>query len=209
MDRFKELEGFGFNPLTLIFLITIFFIILQVIALIKQNQKIIKHKSGDSVSFTLFSFWGFAGIALIFYGLYKSSLAFTVSGFIGFLNLLISINLIRFKRITLKEKLVGASFIMVVPLMIFSNQKDVLVLIFGLIIQLFMIIQIIQLWKSPNSGAIHPNQAVVSIFSGSFWLIYSTVMNIWPMVINNIIGVLLWVILILIYLKKPKIKTIS
>jgi uncharacterized protein with PQ loop repeat len=204
MYKFKELEGFGFNFLTMIFLITLFFIILQLFALIKQNRRILKNKSGESVSFMLFSFWGFAGIALIFYGIYISSLSITLSGFLGFMNLSISTNLLKFKKISLKEKVGGALSFIVVPLMIFSNQKDLLVLIFGLIIQFFIILQIMELWKSPNSGAIHPIQAITSIFSGTFWLIYCVLMNIWLMVISNIIGVSLYTILILIYLKKTK-----
>ncbi|MFA6355344.1 MAG: hypothetical protein WCW65_02890 [Candidatus Paceibacterota bacterium] len=204
MNRFKELEGFGINFPTLIFSITLFFTILQVIALIKQNRKIVRNKSGDSVSFPFFSFYAFAGIALIFYGLYASSLALTLNGFLGFIMFLISINLLKFKKITTKEKLIGASSLIVVPMMIFLPQKDLLLFISGLIIQFFIFIQIIELWKSPDSGSVHPEQAIVSIFSGAFWLIYSIQMSIWPMVVNNILGVSLWIVLVLVYFKKPK-----
>lgn len=204
MKEFVELRDFGFNILTIMFFITLFFTILQAYALTMQNLKIVKNKSGKSVSFIFFSYYGFSALAVIIYGLYKSSLALTINGCLGFIVLLIILNLLRFKKISIKEKIIGLASVLVIPLIILIPQKDLLFLIFGLIIQWSLLSQVVELWKNKDSGSVHPSQTIVSLFSGTFWLIYSIVMNIQPMILINSIGIVLWVFMLIFYLKFRK-----
>jgi uncharacterized protein with PQ loop repeat len=201
MIEFAELKEFGINMLTLSFLATMVFTMLQAIAFLKQNQRIIKTKSGQSVSFSFYSFFAFSALAVTVFGLTNQSLALSINGLLGILSLVITINLLRFKKITKKEMIVGSLSVLALPAMIFSPNRDVIFLALGFIIGITMGIQILEIWKNKSSGSYHPTQIFVSIFSCSFWLIYSIIMNIWAMEITNSLFLLLWFVLLFSYLK--------
>lgn len=204
MLKFAEIEGFGINILTLSFMATMIFTILQAIAFWKQNRKIVKTKSGQSVSFTFYSFFGFSALSIVIYGLTNQSLALSINGLLGIISLVIAINLLRFKKITSKEKAIGFISMLAVPIMILSPNRDVVFLSLGLIIGLTLVTQIVEIWKNKSSGSYHPTQIFVSITSCSFWLIYSIIMKIWAMEITNSLFLFLWFILLFSYLKFRK-----
>lgn len=207
MGKFEEIQNWGINLSTLVFIITLFFTLLQGVALIKQSNKIVKNRSGKSVSFVFFSYYSFSALAVIAYGLFTHRLALTINGFLGFLALIIIINLLRFRKNSLLELIIGFGASLVVPLMIFVHHKDTLFLVVGLIVMTSVSLQIIEIWKNKNSGSVHLDQTIVSIFSGSVWLTYSFIMDIWPLQIINSIGLLLWVGVLFSYLKfKNKIE---
>lgn len=205
MIEFAEISGFGFNMLSLSFIATMIFTLFQAIAFIKQNQRIIKTRSGQSVSFSFYSFFGFSALAVTVFGLSHNSLALSINGLLGFISLTIAINLIRFKKISRQEKIVGVLSTLALPTMIFSPNQDIIFLALGLIIGMTIGIQILEIWKNRSSGSYHPTQIFVSIVSCSFWLIYSIIMNIWAMEITNSLFLSLWFILLFSYLKfRPK-----
>lgn len=209
MQRFVEIQNFGVNFLTAVFFVTLFFTILQGYALIKQNRKIIKNRSGKSVSFIFFSYFSFSAIAIIFYGLNKDSLALTINGLVGFIGLAIIVNVWRFKKVSLKEKFIGFGSSIIIPIIILIPQKDELYLICGLIISGSLLLQVLEIWKNRDSGSVHPSQAIVSLFSSSFWLSYGFMVGLWPMKIINSLFLLLWLSLLLSYLKfKPNKKEV-
>lgn len=201
MIEFAEIGGFGINLLTLSFMATMVFTMLQAIAFLKQNQRIVKTKSGQSVSFSFYSFFGFSALAVTVFGLTNQSLALSINGLLGIFALVITLNLLRFKKITKKEKVVGVISILVLPAMIFSPNRDVLFLALGIIIGVTIGAQIIEIWENKSSGSYHPDQIFVSIASSSFWLIYAIIMDIWAMEIVNSLFLLLRFVLLFSYLK--------
>lgn len=202
MFEFKEIINFGINFETAIFLITMFFTIFQAIALTKQRKKIRKEKSGKSVSFSFFSYYGFSALAVSLYGLYGGSLALVINGsLLGSLALAIVVNIPKFKKLKKEEIIAGIISSTVLPLMIILPQKDLLFLIFGLIVTFSLLFQIIEIWKNKSSGAVHLAQTIVSIFSVSFWLTYAFVFKFWPLQIINSIALILWITMLFSYLK--------
>lgn len=201
MKNFVEIQNWGANLSTLVFIVTLFFTLLQAIALIKQNNKIIKNRSGKSVSFIFFSYYSFSAFAVIIYGLFGHSLALTINGLLGFLALAIVVNLFRFRRISLWEKFIGLGSFLAVPLIIVAPQKDALFLIFGIVVMISISLQIIEIWRNKSSGSVHLAQAIVSLFSGATWLTYAFMMGIWPLQIINSIGLLLWIGVLFSYFK--------
>lgn len=201
MRKFVEIQNFGLNALTVIFFITLVFTLFQALALYKQNRKIVKNKSGLSVSFIFFCYYGFSALAVIIYGWQKLSLALTINGLLGCISLMIIVNLLRFKKISFSEKFIGFSSIIVLPLIIFAPQKDLLFLIFGSIINLALFLQILEIWQNKSSGAVHPGQTIVSLFSNTFWLIYAIIMHIWPLEVVNSISLVLWFSMLFSYYK--------
>ncbi|MDD2637280.1 MAG: hypothetical protein PHW82_17470 [Bacteroidales bacterium] len=201
MIEFTEIREFGVNMLALSFVATMVFTVLQAIAFLKQNQRIIQTKSGQSVSFSFYSFFGFSALAVTVFGLTNQSLALSINGLLGILSLIITANLLRFKKISKKEIILGSFSVLALPAMIFSPNRDIIFLILGLIIGVTIGTQIFEIWKNKSSGAYHPTQIFVSIVSCSFWLIYSIIMNIWAMEITNSLFLLLWFVLLFSYLK--------
>jgi len=201
MQKFVEIQYFGANVLTAMFFITLLFTFFQARALFKQNWKIVKNKSGLSVSFVFFCYYGFSALAVIIYGWHKLSLALMLNGLIGFIIMAIIINLLRFKKIALGEKIIGLASAIVLPLIIFVPQKDLLFLIFGSIINLALLLQVLEIWRNKSSGSVHPGQTIVSLFSNTFWLGYAVVMNIWPLEIVNSISLVLWFSMLFSYNK--------
>lgn len=53
MENFVEIQNWGMNLSTLVFIVTIFFTLLQAMALIKQNSKIVKNRSGNQFLYIL------------------------------------------------------------------------------------------------------------------------------------------------------------
>lgn len=206
MIEFAELNGFGLNMLSVSFVATMIFTLLQATAFLKQNRRILKTKSGKSVSFSFYSYFGFSALAITIYGLTNQSLALSINGLLGIISLIISFNLIRFKKITRKEKILGIISLFALPLMIFSPNRDVIFLGLGLIIGITIGMQIIEIWKNKSSGAYHPTQIFVSIISCSFWLIYSIIMKIWAMQTTNTLFLTLFFILLFSYFKFKKNK---
>lgn len=187
--------------LTISFVATMIFTLFQAIAFVKQNRRILKTKSGESVSFSFYSFFGFSALAITVFGLTNQSLALSINGLLGFFSLIIVVNLLRFKKITNREKIIGFLSALALPIMIFSPNRDIVFLFLGLIIGVTLSIQILEIWKNKSSGSYHPNQVFVSISSCSFWLIYSIIVNIWAMQITNSLFLFLWIALLLSYLK--------
>jgi len=204
MSRFIEVQQFGLNLLTGVFIMTLIFTIIQAYALFKQNREIKSTKSGKSVSFVFFSYYCFSALAVIIYGFYKNSLALTINGLIGFIALSIIIKLWRYKKITGQERILSLLSVSALPLIIFVPQKDLLFFIFGLIISAALVMQIYEIRHNCSVGSVRPEQAVVSILSNSFWLSYALVMHIWPLQVINSLGLILWIVLLLSYRKYKK-----
>ena len=207
MVEFVEIKEFGINMLSFSFMATMVFTLLQAIAFLKQNQRIIKTKSGESVSFSFYSFFGFSALSITVFGLSNQSLALTINGLLGILSLIIFFNLLRFKKINKKERIIAILSTLALPIMILSSNKDTVFLVLGLIIGVTLVTQIIEIWKNKSSGAYHAIQIFVSLASSSFWLIYSIIMNIWAMKIVNSLFLLLWISLLFSYLKFKKRKS--
>lgn len=201
MIKFAELSEFGINMLTISFVATMVFTALQAIALLEQNQRIIKTKSGQSVSFSFYSFFGISALAVTVFGLANQSLALSINGLLGILSLIITANILRFKKITKKEKIVGILSVLVLPIMIFSPNKDIVFLVIGFFVGFNLAVQIIEIWENKSSGSYHSTQIFVNIAACSFWLIYSFIMKIWVMEVMNIAFLVLWFVLLSSYLK--------
>lgn len=204
MIEFAEIKGFGINVLTFSFVATMVFTVFQAIAFLKQNQKIIKTRSGESVSVSFYSFFGFSALAITVFGLFNQSLALSINGLLGILSLIVTINILRFKKISKKEKTIIKVSVLALPLMIFSPDKDIIFLVLGLIISATLVAQIVEIWANKSSGSYHSFQIFVSIVSCSFWLSYSIAVKIVVMQITNSLFLLLWFTILFSYLKFKK-----
>ena len=209
MVKFVEIEGFDWNWPTFVFLAIIGFIMAQMHALIKQNKKIVKMKSGKAISFIFFAFLGFSSLGANIYGLYNHSLALTLNILQGIICLIVAGNILKFEKINRPEKLLGFALALIVPAMIVLNNKDFLFLLLGLVLVFTLFLQLLKLWRSDNAGAYDISQVLVGIPSSSFWLTYAFIAHIWPLQIINAASVTIWLSILVVYIKKTKLSTVT
>ncbi len=190
-----EWQGWGYNALTISFIATAVFTVLEGWGFWMQNLSIWRNKSGESISVSLFIYFGCLFITVIVYGYYIKSIAAIFNGMLGFLHLPILFGLWKHKGFTKLEK--GALSIcpLMIPAMIFLPWKDLLMisLLFGTIIPLSM--QLYEMWRTKSAGVVDARFIAILIISTAFWVVYAFAIQNWVM---EVIYPLTLVILILI-----------
>jgi len=191
-----EWQGWGYNALTISFIGTAIFTILEGWGFCMQNRSIWQNKSGESISVSLFSYFGCLFITVIVYGYYIKSIAAIFNGMLGFLHLPILLGLWKYKGYTKLETGCLCVFPVMIPAMIFIHGKNLLMifLLFGTIMPLVM--QLYEMWRAKSAGVINARFIGILIISTAFWVIYAFAIRNWVM---EVIYPLTLVILILIF----------
>jgi uncharacterized protein with PQ loop repeat len=191
-----EWQGWGYNALTISFIATAVFTVLEGWGFWMQNRSIWRNKSGESISVSLFIYFGCLFITVIVYGYYIKSIAAIFNGMLGFMHLPILFGLLKYKGFTKLEKGVSCVFPVMIPAMIFLPWKDLLMisLMFGTIVPLLM--QLYEMWRAKSAGVINARFIGILIISTAFWVIYAfAIRNL----VMEVIYPLTLVILILIF----------
>jgi len=190
-----EWQGWGYNALTFSFIATAVFTVLEGWGFWMQSLSIWRNKSGESISVSLFIYFGCLFITVIVYGYYIKSIAAIFNGILGFLHLPILFGLWKYKGFTKLEK--GALYIcpLMIPAMIFLPWKDLLMisLLLGTIVPLVM--QLHEMWRAKSAGVVDARFIGILIISTAFWVVYAFAIQNWVM---EVIYPLTLVILILI-----------
>jgi uncharacterized protein with PQ loop repeat len=191
-----EWQGWGYNALTISFIGTAFFTILEGWGFCMQNRSIWQNKSGESISVSLFIYFGCLFITVIVYGYYIKSIAAIFNGMLGFLHLPILFGLWKYKGYTKLEKGALYLFPLMIPAMIFLLEKDLLMisLLLGTIVPLLM--QLYEMWRAKSAGVLNASFIGILIISTAFWVVYAFAIRNWVM---EVIYPLTLVILILIF----------
>jgi len=168
-----EWQGWGYNALTISFIATAVFTILEGWGFWMQNLSIWRNKSGKSISVSLFIYFGCLFITVIAYGYYIKSIAAIFNGMLGFLHLPILFGLWKYKGFTKLETGASCVFPLMGPAMIFLPWKDLMMisLLFGTIVPLLM--QLYEMWRAKSAGVINARFIGILIISTAFWVIYA------------------------------------
>ncbi len=188
----KEWQGFGFNSLTISFIGTIFFTLLQAWGLWSQHKTITKNKSGGAVSIGLFSYSTFSTITFFCYGLLTHGFAVIFNGLLlGFLYLIVLLDLVKFKKFTLSEKLITFGSFLFIPSIIFLPWKDA-VLTLGMVISMFpLAMQPFEMWRKKSSLSVEIKFFGASALSNIFWFVYGISIGSLPLSIMNPISLII------------------
>lgn len=191
-----EWQGWGYNALTISFIATAVFTVLEGWGFLMQNRSIWRNKSGESISVSLFIYFGCLFITVIAYGYCIKSIAAILNGMLGFLHLPILFGLWKYKGYTKLETGCLCVFPVMIPAMIFLPWKDLLMisLLFGSIIPLAM--QLYEMWRAKSAGVVDARFIGILIISTAFWVVYAFAIENWVM---EVIYPLTLVILILIF----------
>jgi len=172
-----ELKNFGLNAVTISFIATLAITTLQIIAAIKQNQRIRKNRSGEAWTLSLFAYLSFYFLSFLFYGISRNSLALFLSGIPGFFYIPILINIWIYQENSKFDRISSILLFFVVPLIAISQYKGLIILlIFGLG-AIAMLIQTYKMVKNKDYKDVEPVFLISFFVSSLFWFIYSTAIN--------------------------------
>ena len=192
MKEIIEIQHWGWNPIIITSFLTICFTIFQGYGIVKQSQKIWRTKSGKSISTFAFFFGCFYFFSFIFYGLEKMSLAIIFNGLLGFLYLPIVIGLIKFKKFKLYEKILLPITALVIPVMIMTAEKDLLLFILLMVTLITIVTQVLEIRKEKSRGSVEIKFVVIFLLTNIFWLIYAFIIGNWPLEIFNSLAIVVY-----------------
>lgn len=171
--NFFEFKNFGVNLITLAFLATIIISSYQIRATLKQNRKIKHRDSAESWTIALFAYLCFYYLSYIFYGLHNHSLTYLISGLPGLFYIPIMAGIWKRKKIPKLDILASTVLFLIIPLMIYSNYKGILLLLMFGIGATSMIAQTYRMIKFNDFSHIEPSFLISFVTSSTFWLLYS------------------------------------
>jgi len=202
--KFIELQNFGWNYLTIIAVMTMLLTVFQAYGISCQSQKIWRTKSGESLSATLFFMYCFYFIAFFFYGLSKNSLAMTFNALLAIPYVPVVVGLIKFKKLTLAEKISLPLSMAIVPLMIITTEKDALLSVLFIISLGILAMQPIEMLKTKTRGAVDIKFIFIFSITSVFWLIYATTIHNPVLTFFNSGALIIYALVIYLYYKPIK-----
>lgn len=187
-QSFNSLNGF-----TVSFTLAIFLTLLQAWGLWKQNSKIIKNESGDSLSLIFFSSQFLYFFGYIIYGLYIHDFVIILNNLLVVFFIPIIVNLIRFKYrelkmdLNLKNKallfrkfifeIIMSSFLFLIfiPVIIWINDKDLVVTMLLVVVIISIIPQARDILIKKNAKNIELRFIIAFMLSSFLWLSYGII----------------------------------
>ena len=123
------------------------------------------------------------------------------NGCLGFITVPILIGLAKYKGLTRGNVALMVIFGMMIPAMLFTSEKDLLLtaLVFGILFS--AITQPYEIWRTKDVVAVDPRLSIVLIANGVFWFIYALAIGNWVLAIFNPFGVLLFSITLALWMK--------
>lgn len=199
MQRFIEVQNWGFNALIFSSFITMLFTVFQGYGFLKQSQKIWKKESAESLSAPFFFLFFFYFIAFIFYGLSKNSLAMTFNGLLFLPCFPIVIGVIKFKKLNWIDVVSLILTAAIIPIMIMVKEKDLFLFLLLMISIITLITQSIAMIKTKSRGSVEIKFIIIFFLTSAFWLIYSSVIGNWVLQVFNSIACIIYCLIIYLY----------
>ncbi|PIZ98397.1 MAG: hypothetical protein COX77_04590 [Candidatus Komeilibacteria bacterium CG_4_10_14_0_2_um_filter_37_10] len=199
MKNFVEIQNFGFNSITITALMTMIFTILQGVGITQQGKKIWQEKSARSLSPELFFLLLFYFLSFFFYGWSKDSLAMCFNSLLGLLYIPIIVGIYKFQTLSLIKKIIFFLTSLIVPMMIILQEKDIFLLVLLLISLLVLITQPLAMLKEKSRGSVDLNYILIFFVTSVFWLVYSMIINNWPLEIFNSLAIIVYLWILWLY----------
>lgn len=201
MNELIEVKNWGFNQIVISSFFTMLFTFFQAYGLIKQNQKIWRHQSGESVSVLLFFSTGAYFLAFIFYALDKNSLAMIFNSLLAIMYIPIMIGLIKFKKFRLFESILCPLSFLFIPAMIITEEKDNLLFAFLMLSLVMIFSQVLEMISQGKTGSAEPKFIIIFCLTCFFWSVYAFSINNLVLEIFNTVAVLLYGSMLVLYYK--------
>ena len=188
----EEVRKFGWNISTFWVIGVNIFTIVEWWGLRKQNKKIWKERSGESLSVTLFTFLLFATWAFIFYGIAIKSASSVINGLVlGIMYMPTVTGIWKFKQWSTREKIQFWIFTSMVPAMAFFPWYNEMFLIISVGIMIATGTMLWELRKVGKTGVLDIYLLGAYLASTVFWVGYAFSIEQWVLEILAIVNVIL------------------
>lgn len=169
-----EYREWGLNAATIGAMGIIFFTFVEGWGLWKQIQTIWHARSGESISFRWFTYLGSYFVAGLVYGMHLSSVSMVFGSLIpALLHLPIILGIMKFKQLGKNEKAQSVLFILMIPAMILTAQKDMLYIVLSIGTIYALATQPLELYRVKSPGVVDIRLITVYLVSTAFWLLYA------------------------------------
>jgi len=198
-------QNWGWNTITLTLFFVIILTIIQGWGIWRQNKKIWQNKSGKSLSLTFFIFQFSYFTAYLIYGIDRGSLAITINNLLGALFVPIIIGLIKYKDrekdLSIKELILSSLFILIIPIILLVDNKDLILIIVFVIAGISVIPQILEIIRSKETTNIELKFIIVFLISGTLWLLYGLAIHSLALITSSAPTILLSLIFLIMYVR--------
>ncbi len=168
-----EWRSWGWNPVTLTFLLTILFTLIDGWGYKKQGETIWKNRSAESVSAITFFYEAFLCYSYAIYAVFVGSMAILFNGLIlGYSIIPIFHGMFKFKRLRKGEKICCALFSLMIPAMFFLPWKGEMFFVFMLAGLTALVAQPLEIWRNKNAGDVDIRSMIVFTLGVFFWASY-------------------------------------
>jgi hypothetical protein len=198
-----EIEKFGFNTTTIVSLITVASSVYTMWGVTQQLFTINQKKSAESISIPLIIYEFFYYIVTIIYGWYVKELSVIINGLNVFFFLIVLIAILRYERIKFFEIMVFLVLSLMIPVMLFIQNKQMAYLGCSSVVIPSAISQFVILILKKKRGSLEPKLVKVYIITSSVWLLYGIIANDWVFKLSGFASLLI-LVPIAILLKKYK-----
>lgn len=202
-----ELQHWGFNALTVSLVGTVVFTCIQFWGMFKQTTRIWKNRSGASVSVLVFAFGTSAFFSAFLMGVEHRNFALIFNGSLCLINLLVLIELGKFKGFSRTE--IGMMVLLAVytALNIILPYKDGMYFVLGMGQVASIGLQPVEIVRNKSSGMVEIRTLLSFYLSNYFWTVYAFAIGNWPLEIIGITAAVILTITIVvwwIYQEKPQ-----
>ncbi len=198
-SNFIEVHNFGWNTLTITASITVLFTLFQGYGVVSQNRKIWRYQSAESLSAIMFFLYLFYFSAFFAYGLHKNSLVMVLNGLLAIPYIPVVLGIIKYKKLKAWELISLPIIALVVPIMIITAQKDLLLFILLMVSLVVLTTQPMEMFKTKTRGAVDIKFILIFSVTSLFWLVYSLIISNWPLIVFNALAQIVYALIIILY----------
>ncbi len=173
MIKYIELQNWGYNYITFFSLAAVLFVILEGWGFLRQNKKIWKNESAESVSINMFIYLMYLLLAFLIYGFFSKELTVILYGLLFIFVIPILAGLKKYHWFTLSNKVVFAVCMLVILIMILFPVKEIIFILFLLGSNFFLILQPWEMLKKKNNGVLDVGLIIIYLAGTLVWIFYS------------------------------------
>lgn len=192
MITLLEYQNWGFNALTVSFLLSLLLTAISAWGLVQQNQTIWRDKKAEAVSVFWLAYYAMLQLAILIYGLSLGSAALIINGLLALLYIPILIGLRKFKGFSVPEKISMWVFAVAITLMAFLPYKPLFFFVFAIGGLLSALMQPIEMWHKRSAQGLNIKLIGTILLGNIIWLSYGVAVKDWVLIIVNAVAFLIF-----------------
>ena len=205
LEQTIEWKLWGWNLATLTFLFTVLFTLIDGWGYKKQSETIWEKESAESVSVIVFFYSASVCYSYTIYSVFIGSVAVLFNGLVLGYNIFFLVwGILKFKNLTVTEKILCTLFSPMILAMLFLPWKDGMFFIFMMGGMFSLVTQPLEMWRNKSAGAVDIRAMTVFTLGVFFWSAYGFAIEKLAIAIPSMIALVLYGLITLLWFKYQK-----